>query len=895
MKINRDNRAFPDHALVARKIAADGMVLLKNNNSALPLAGKRVALFGTGQIEFYKGGRGSAAVKTAYNVNLYEGLLEKDEAKTLTLDRECSQRYIDSPEYMPTPAELEEFASRNDVAVLVISRDSGEGTDPLNAQGDFLLSDREAELLSGIEKSPFKSIAVVINAGRVISLDFAAKNERIDALAYVWQPGMEGGAAAADVLSGDVNFSGKLVDTFVGSFEDYPFHDTWNTSSAEEAYEEDIYVGYRYFETVPAAREKVLYPFGFGLSYTEFQIDRYAFEAKADRVEISCRVTNIGSIAGREVIQLYSSLTGGVLEHPAVELRDFAKTKLLRAGESEVFRLVLPLKNLQSFDDRGCASGKRGCWMIDSGCYRFNVGNSIRNTVEVGRLERAEVEVLEYAGILFEGTIARRMYADGTYHDSGFIGNHPYTPRKAAKQEPRVFPQPIRLPDVAEGRASMDDFISQLSIEEMAALCCGQPVAFPMGTAGIGNLLKFGVPNPQTADGPAGLRKAVETTCFPCETLVACSWDRDLQFSMGKAMGCEGIATGIDILLAPGMNLHRSPLCGRNFEYYSEDPLVSGRAAAAVIQGMQSEGMGATLKHFALHNRDTDRYDYSSQVSERALREIYLAGFELAIKTGKPWCVMSSYNALNGIKTSCNYNLLTRLLREDWGFEGAVMTDWNNNTALWREIAAGNDLKMPICHNNFEESLIYIKQGSIDFESLRASVRRVLNLVMKTDKFKKRDFGRLTTIGAGGTNRIKLADFSLIAATHSDSAPCDDVGGGLCMQHLAPIEWRPNFPVKFIYRMQIEQAGKYKVQFRYVTIHENCSLALQLDDGELSALSLPQCDSWGDWRTGGTVELNLPAGQHQFFVEVRGLKPDGWIPSDPKAKLNWFELTPCIS
>ena len=189
--------------------------------------------------------------------------------------------------------------------------------------------------------------------------------------------------------------------------------------------------------------------------------------------------------------------------------------------------------------------------------------------------------------------------------------------------------------------------------------------------------------------------------------------------------------------------------------------------------------------------------------------------------------------------------------------------------------------------------MIYIKQGSIDFESLRASVRRVLNLVMKTDKFRKRDFGRLTAIEAGRTNRIKLTDFSLITATHSDCAPCDDVDGGLCMQHLAPIEWRPNFPVRFIYRVQIRQAGKYKVRFRYVTIHNNCSLALQLDEDELSTLSLPPCGGWGDWRSSETVEIDLPAGQHQFFVEVRGLKPDDRPDSDPKAKLNWFEVTSC--
>ena len=425
---------------------------------------------------------------------------------------------------------------------------------------------------------------------------------------------MECGTAIADVLCGDVNPSGKLVDTIVYDYADYPSANCFNYNKRETKYEEGIFVGYRYFETF--AKDKVMYPFGFGLSYTEFEYSDYTFSVEKDTITVSVNVTNVGDLSGREVVQVYCAAPQGKLEKPAIELKGYAKTKELEKGETE------------------------------------------------------NVKVCFY--------------------------------------------------DVSEGKADLCQFINQMNVEELISLSLGQPLAFPEGTSGVGNLKKYGVPNPQTADGPVGIRRSVNTTCFPCATLIACSWDSELQYAMGAAMGYEGYSTGIDVLLGPAMNIHRNPLGGRCFEYFSEDPLITGKAAAALVNGMQSQGLCATIKHFAANNCEDFRNINNSIVEERALREIYLKGFEIAVKESNPAYIMTSYNLLNGEHISANAQLLRGVLRDEWKYEGATMTDWRNGVPLTSEIIAGNNIKMPFGYPDEGEKVLQAyKNGQISLSILR--------------------------------------------------------------------------------------------------------------------------------------------------------------------------------
>jgi beta-glucosidase-like glycosyl hydrolase len=332
----------------------------------------------------------------------------------------------------------------------------------------------------------------------------------------------------------------------------------------------------------------------------------------------------------------------------------------------------------------------------------------------------------------------------------------------------------IMLFDVASGVNTLDEFISQLTNEELINLSQAQPSAFPRGTAGVGNIKKYGIPNPQTADGPAGLRKTVPTTAFPCATLIGCTWDEDLQYEMGKSVGYEGVMTGVDIWLAPGLNIHRDPLCGRNFEYFSEDPLISGRSAASIIRGAQSMGIISTCKHFALNNKEYNRLFSDSIVSERALREVYLKGFEIVVRESQPDCIMSSYNLINGIRASTNYNLLVGILRDEWDFKGAVMTDWRNVSHLWEEIKAGNNIKMPFGYpDEIELAIEMVKCGKLTREELEKSVKNVLKLIMKTSRFKNQDFGVEHTILKENTTRIKAIEITGTSYTFTGSEPCE--------------------------------------------------------------------------------------------------------------------------
>jgi len=781
--------ASPEHIALSRQAAQEGMVLLKNRGNLLPLtSGSRVALFGKGSFDYVKGGGGSGDVTVAYTRNVYDGLKKEDVSLYEPLSdyyRDyVAKRYEagDVPGLMAEPElpqKLVDSAKEHaDVAIIVLSRFSGEGWDrepvfyqepdypwpdelnmPRKAKaifpkGDFYLTDAEQAMVRQV-CAAFAQVAVVLNVGGVVDVSWFCEDDRISSVLLAYQGGMEGGAAAAALLTGKANPCGKLPDTFARDLSDYPSTAHFHDSPDYVEYTEDIYVGYRYFETLPGAAEKVCYPFGYGLSYTHFSLETLSAGVEGNQIQVTIQVTNTGNCAGKEVVQLYCRAPWGLLQKPARSLAAFRKTRLLEPGESETLTLSFAVSEMASFDDLGkiapCA------YVLEKGRYVLYVGNSVWGAVELPfAYEQAETEVVRrLSGALVPSRLAKRLLADGSYEalpaappvDTQTNVLRPLSAAEAEAVSPEVrgrkrypLPHPYAkgvqpLLDVAEGKLTLDEFLAQLSDEDLIHLLGGQPNTSVSNTFGIGNLPEYGVPNITTADGPAGLRLdpvcGVCTTAWPCSTLLAATWNEELVSQVGIAAAEEIKENNIAVWLAPAVNIHRSPLCGRNFEYYSEDPLLTGKLAGAMVRGIQSQHIAAAVKHFACNNKETNRKYSDSRLSQRALREIYLRTFEIIVREAQPWAIMSSYNVINGRRASESRELLTDILRDEWGYAGMVMTDWWTRGEHYKEILAGNDLKMA---NGYPERVQEaIKLGVVNRHALEICARRVLELILKID------------------------------------------------------------------------------------------------------------------------------------------------------------------
>ena len=759
----RDHRvtASREHAALAREAAAEGMVLLKNENNLLPIPAKTaVAVFGKAQIDYVPGGGGSGEVFAPYLISIYQGLSQKEKGGKLQLfhalagfyQTEVLRQYTAGAMRGETtePALPEDLLRRarefSDFALITLCRYSEEGCDRAAKEfdGDYYLSKGETELVEKVCEL-FPKVAVVINAGSVIDTSWFCKNEKIQSALCVWQPGMEGGNAVADILCGDKTPSGKLCDTFAAHFMDYPSSEGFFDSDRYVNYPEDIYVGYRYFETFPDACDKVNYEFGYGLSYTTFSLSAPKAEINRDSVTVSVSVTNTGSRSGKEVVQLYYSAPQGKLGKPAKVLAAYQKTKLLAPGESQVLTLSFPVNAMASYDDTGKVT--KSAYVLEAGTYRFFLGTSVRKgqflaeTLEISELQMVQQLTSRCAPRLLE----KRLLADGSYETletfpdeaaAGFVDENEesFNPPlchcwpEAYDNEQRLF-----FKDVATGKATLDAFIAQLSDEQLLVMLGGQPNTGVANTFGIGGIMEYGIPNLMTSDGPAGVRIRPEcgipTTAWPCATLVACSFCPELAQTLGRAGAEELEENNLILWLTPGMNIHRSPLCGRNFEYYSEDPYLTSTIAAATVKGIQSRNAGATLKHFCCNNKETNRKECDSRVSERALREIYLKGFEIAIKEAKPLAIMTSYNRMNGLHTSEREDLLTGILREEWGFDGIVVSDWWNSANHLRELLAGNDIKMPVGDEKLLRAAL--ADGRLTRRDMERSIRRILEFILK--------------------------------------------------------------------------------------------------------------------------------------------------------------------
>ncbi len=691
-------------ARLARQAAAEGCVLLKNDGT-LPLARERkVAVFGRCQHDWFFMGHGSGGdVHPPYHINLMDGLRSHDAC----FDRVLAETYrawctseahaadhgwwghwpTHLPE-MPVTSELAHAAAHSsETAVVVIGRTAGEDLDLPLAPGGHYLSDDERALLDEVTKA-FARTVVVLNVGNAIDLSWLDDyGDRISAVLIAWQGGMEAGNAVADVLYGDVNPSGRLACTIARRYEDYPSHMTFGAGKTVE-YREGVFMGYRHFAThAPSA---VRFPLGHGLSYTTFAAVPAEFTVNGDvEVRVVVTVTNTGSRPGREVVQLWCVPPTGTIEKPVRVLAGFGISQELAPDESQQVTVSCSVHDIASYDEATHA------FVIEEGCYWFET-----NDVHAGDWHVTRRKVIEQCEAICQPSeqlrerILERL------------------PREVPRRDDSL--EPHDLHDVASGKTTIDEFIAQLDDDELEALSRGEgSMNSRFGVAGNAgafggvtqSLRAWGVPAAICADGPSGARLRRHASLLPCATALACTWDADLVERLYAATGVEVGSAGVDVLLAPGMNLQRDPRCGRNFEYFSEDPLLTGRMAAAVVRGLQSEGVSACPKHLACNNQERHRNTSDSRMSERALRELYLRGFQICVRESRPDLIMTSYNKVNGVWAHYHYDLVTSVLRGEWGFAGVVITDWWMKPAKSPEfpnlrdnayrIRAGVDVLMP--------------------------------------------------------------------------------------------------------------------------------------------------------------------------------------------------------
>lgn len=755
------------------RAVSGGIVMLKNDG-ALPLKqGGTAAVFGRIQLHYYKSGTGSGGmVNVSKVIGITDGLLDagyKLDEQLLNAYREWDEQnpfdYGEgwggepwSQKEMPLTDELVGgAASRADAAIVIIGRTAGEEMDNKLEKGAFLLSDLEEDMLRRVT-SAFDKTVVLLNTGGLIDMSFMDRYP-VSAVMYVWQGGMVGGAGTAAVLTGEVSPSGKLPDTIAYEISDYP-SDKFFGSGDMDCYGEDIYVGYRYFETF--AKDRVRFPFGFGMSYTSFDIAASDFKLDGDKVTGSVNVKNNGSTPGREVVQIYCSAPQGKLGKPARVLCGFDKTRALQPGESQTLSFEIPLESVASYDDSG-VTGHKSAWILEQGGYVFYAGADVRSASEAYSLTLPETVVRQCKSALGPLTAFKRMVNSGgkpEFEDVPLTGEaFPHDHAKLPAEIPQTGDRGIRLADVVNGKNTLEEFTAQLTDYDLSCIIRGEGMGSPKVTAGTAaafggvsdTLTALGIPCACCDDGPSGMRLDCGTKAFslPNGTLLASTFDRPLMTELFTFMGLEMHTNQVDCLLGPGMNIHRHPLNGRNFEYFSEDPYLTGEMASAELAGLHSTGAEGTIKHFCGNNRETRRHFLDSVISERALREIYLRGFEKAVKKGGAKSVMTTYGQVNGVWTAGNYDLVTGILRDDWGFDGFTMTDWWANinrrgkapdkSDFAAMAMAQNDVYMvtadgAACNDNTLDSL---KSGELTRGELQRNAMNILRFLTTTHAMKR--------------------------------------------------------------------------------------------------------------------------------------------------------------
>lgn len=823
------------NAQLSKEAALEGMVLLENEHDTLPIKrGTKAALFGGGSYATIKGGTGSGDVYQRYVVTVYDALNDAYQISNL----DWWDSYIEGFEAGKAAGESNDYVTvipgsfggsdtyvANDIpltqedidaakangtktAFYTLSRVSGEGSDREIEKGDYYLSDVERANIELLAES-FDKCIVLLNVGGIVDTKFYDEIEDLDALVLMSQAGMEGGTALAEILTGEATPSGKLTDTWAVDYSDYPASDIIGDAdgdSLQENYEEGIFVGYRYFDSfniTPA------YEFGYGLSYTDFEITPVSVSADANQVSVTVKVKNTGTTySGKEVVEVYFSAPDGQLEKPYQELATFAKTDELAPGESQTLTVTYNTTEMSSYSEAKAA------YILEDGDYIIRVGNSSRNTQVAGvitldadviteqlsnqltqdqeftELSNSSATSYSYAAEAAEIAAASKLTlraADfSTENNASTIDEEAVTTYltqedaqnyQTAENETveivDAVPEGTKLIDVYNGTVSMESFVASLTDVQLANLANGLTGATEgdddvwgadansvQGAAGETTQLYFnslGIPNTVEADGPAGVRITSEytdddgithynyCTAFPIGTLLAQTWNQELLREVGEAIGEEMNEFGVTLWLAPGMNIHRDPLCGRNFEYYSEDPALTGYVGSAITLGVQSNpGVGVTIKHYITNNQETNRSSVNTSVSERALREIYLKGFEMVVKSAQPMAIMSSYNKVNGTYACENFDLLTSIPRGEWGFDGMVMTDWGagGRASVNGMMHAGNDLVMPgRTQQRMIDALSGTPSDDLDSTLIRGDIQKcvanVLTMIMRSSQFGK--------------------------------------------------------------------------------------------------------------------------------------------------------------
>ena len=807
------------HRRLSRRAAAEGIVLLENKGHVLPLdKNTKIALYGAGASQMIKGGTGSGDVNEREVVNIYQGLRNAgyeittkswiDQYNKIYMDARCAWRdailekvqesgkdgveffyaYSSTPFFMPDEPEV--TATDADTAIYVLSRVAGEGADRFCAGGDYCLTENEKNTIKSI-CNLYKKIIVVMNAGGLVDLSFADEHDNIFAVIQLVQPGMEGGNALADVISGKVTPSGKLVDTWAENYEDYPNSKTFSHNNGDvfkERYEEGIYVGYRYFDSFGVP---VRYGFGYGKSYTDFKIKTQEIAVENAKVIVSAEVKNIGkTYSGKEVAQVYVTAPAGTIEKEYRRLCGFKKTKELAPGECEIVRVEFPVYQMASYDDQTAA------WILDAGYYGIWIGNSLNDSRLEGMLKLEDKKILVKTENICP--LKEELIEMSVPKEKRIARYEAFVEEGKKKEIPKLILDlgniETEVIDYSDLYTNLGDeaekIVDKLSVEKLIKLATGDPQKGQGGNLGAAGIsvagsagetstcaYDEGVANIVLADGPAGLRlnqiysvvdgkiklPPIEAnfehgflwkeqkyegekyyqycTAFPVGTLLAQTWDEKLICEIGTVIAEEMKLFGVTLWLAPGMNIHRNPLCGRNFEYYSEDPLVSGKIAAAMTKGVQSRsGCGTTIKHFACNNQEDNRMGSDSIVSERALREIYLKGFEIAVKESKPMSIMTSYNLINGVHAANCYDTCTKAARLEWGFDGVIMTDWctteqGEDCTAAGCMRAGNDLVMPGQFSDHENIRKELEQGTLKEEELRRCITRLVRVILQSDLY----------------------------------------------------------------------------------------------------------------------------------------------------------------
>lgn len=813
---------------LARRAAAEGFVLLKNEGHLLPLKkGSRIGLYGAGAIKTIKGGTGSGDVNERDCVSIYQGMLNAgyevtskgwlDAYTDLYTQARLDWReevYNKMPEFnnnfflaysttqfqVPCGAPIDEAKAKADgadAAVFVLSRVAGENADRHDTEGDYYITAEEKALLAQVSGC-YQDVILVINTGGLIDLAFTEEFSNIRAVLQFMQAGQEGGNAFADVICGDVTPSGKMTDTWALDYNDYPNASYFSFKSGnvyKEEYKEGIYVGYRYFDTFDVT---VRYSFGYGLSYTEFEIRPgkiavHGVGTEKPSVSVGVEIKNIGdAYAGKEVVQIYVSCPQSKMAKEFRRLAGFGKTDLLQPGQSRHMEIDFALEQLASYSEEQAA------WVLESGIYGIWLGNSLRDAVLVGSLMLDADAVLTQCEHICE----RKENMDELVPDADKMKEKAAAWMREAENLPRAEIRASEIvtrtvaysdiPDALPGKAG--EITEGLSLDQLVDFATGDIAkgqGSALGSAGqtvpgaaaetvcTAKADPWNVASIVLADGPAGLRlnktyqvvngeivrgdflESLEggffapekekkgttyyqyCTAIPVGTLLAQTWNLDLMKEVGEMIGREMTLFEVTLWLAPGMNIHRNPLCGRNFEYYSEDPLLTGMMASAITLGVQAmPGCGTTIKHFACNNQEDNRMGSDSVLSERTLREIYLKGFEIAVKNAQPMSIMTSYNMINGVHAANCYDTCTKAARDEWGFKGAIMTDWTTTTDSAAGecnaagcMRAGNDMVMPGDSADHENIRKELDKGTLDIRELKRCVRNTINIVLQSNQY----------------------------------------------------------------------------------------------------------------------------------------------------------------